>query len=78
MSGRAPFVTVSAVYQTETAAAVCVRETEDEGAPDIWLPLSQVTVTPLTRALFSGATPARGDLVEITAPEWLLLEKGLI
>lgn len=66
---RSDLTEIEVVYQTETALAICVRETEDEDDEDIWLPFSEIEVTGRRR---------RGGVVEITAPEWLLQEKGLI
>ena len=41
-----------------------------EGAADVWLTLSDVEMDP--------AEARRGDTVTLTAPERLLLDKGLI
>jgi hypothetical protein len=66
---------ISAQYQTETALAVCIRETET--GPDVWLPKAEIEVESRTRSLFD-TRPQRGEIVTITAPEWLLTEKGLL
>lgn len=58
---------IEVIYQTKTQLAVCVRETEDE--EDVWLPRSQVEIE---------GQHVRGHVVKLTAPEWLLTEKGLI
>lgn len=63
---------IAAIYQTENPIAVCVRETED--GPDVWLPASQVEVEPAVQSL----PLERGSVVTVTAPEWLLVERGLI
>lgn len=68
---------VEVIYQTRTpVGGVCVREAED--GPDIWLPASQVQIAPGDADLFSRGAPRRGGLAILTAPEWLLREKGLI
>ena len=67
MSDRQESVTV--VYQTETDMAVCV--TEEEGGKDVWLP----------KALINWDRDIdydRGDVLEITAPEWLLIRENLL
>ena len=63
---------IAALYQRETTVAVCVREVED--GPDIWLPASQVEIEPENEAI----PLARGSVVTVTAPEWLLMDRGLI
>lgn len=63
---RSDLADVQVIYQTSTERAVCVRETED--GPDVWLPLSEVEIEPLS--------PRRRDVVTLTGPEWLLTEKG--
>lgn len=65
---RSDLVDLQVIYQTSTERAVCVRETED--SPDVWLPLSEVEIEPLS--------PRRRDVVTLTGPEWLMTEKGLI
>lgn len=47
-----------------TASAILVTD----GGPEVWLPLSQIEVRETDKA----------DIVEITLPEWLALDKGLI
>lgn len=64
---RSDLADLMVIYQHATERAVCVRETED--GQDVWLPLSEVEVEGDTR---------RGKAVTLTAPEWLLTEKGLL
>lgn len=68
MKLKSNLLDIEVIYQTTTAKAVCIRETED--APDVWLPLSEVEVEP--------DEPRRGQAVTLTGPDWLLQEKGLI
>lgn len=75
-ASRRILLTVAAIYQTRTLRAVCVRQVED--GPDVWLPLSEITLEDGIGTLFAGTPPSRGELVSVTAPEWLLLEKGLL
>ena len=75
-ASRKTLLTVAAIYQTRTDRAVCVREVED--GPDIWLPRSETTIEDGLGTLFAGTPPARGEPVTVTAPEWLLIEKGLL
>ena len=58
---------ISVIFQHATARAVCVRETED--GEDIWLPLSQIEV---------DDDAERGEEIDLTAPDWLLEDKGLL
>ena len=62
------------IYQHRTDRAVCVRETED--GPDIWIPLSQCEIAPREADLLGGL--ARGRVAILTAPERVLMERGLI
>lgn len=75
-ASRRTLLSVAAIYQTRTARAVCIREVED--GPDIWLPRSEATIEDGIGTLFGGTPPARGEAVTVTAPEWLLAEKGLL
>jgi hypothetical protein len=50
----------------ETSQAVCVREYA--GAPEVWLPKSQIEI--------SRDDPRRG-VCTVTMPEWLAIEKEL-
>ena len=68
---RSNLIDLQVIYQTSTERAVCVRETED--GPDVWLPLSEVEVY-----RDDEARPARGDVVTLTGPEWLMVRKGLL
>lgn len=68
--GRNDTISVSLFFQTMTERAVCVRE--DIDGDDVWLPLSQIEMAG------DGDDYDRGDPIEIEAPEWLLLDKGLI
>ena len=53
-----------------TAAAILVSDT-GEAKDAVWLPLSQIEITP---------TPshASGSEVTVTVPEWLATERGLV
>ena len=61
---------VQAIFHASTDRAVCVRADEASDA-DIWLPLSQIEIVSLTGM-------ARGEVVTITGPEWLLVREGLV
>lgn len=58
-------IDLSVIIVHQTDRAVLVKDAEDAGA--IWLPLSLVEV---------DGEP--GELGEVTMPEWLAQEKGLI
>ncbi|HMR51223.1 MAG TPA: hypothetical protein PKA33_01535 [Amaricoccus sp.] len=68
---------VEVIYQTTRGRQHCIRETED--GRDIWIPVSETEIT-RRRAprLFDTSLPARGEIITVAAPEWLLMEKGLI
>ena len=66
---RSTLVDIEVVYQFETDKAVCIRE-DETSKRDIWLPKSQCEI--------NTPSPRRGDVVEITAEEWILTEKGLV
>lgn len=68
---KSDLVDIDVIFQTQTELAVCVR-TDEKSKKDIWLPKSACE--------FEGSVkPARrGDVVELTASEKLLTEKGLI
>ena len=68
---RSALIDLTVIYQTSTERAVCIRETED--GPDVWLPWSEVEVY-----RDDEARPARGDVVTLTGPEWLMMDKGLL
>lgn len=63
---KSDLVDVSVVLHHETPKAVLVS---DDGNRDrgVWLPLSQVEVE-----------HKKGGVVEVTMPEWLAIEKGLV
>ena len=61
---------VQAIFHASTDRAVCVRADEASDA-DIWLPLSQIEI-----AAPEGL--ARGEVVTITGPEWLLVWEELV
>lgn len=67
---------VTVIYQTATAGAVCVRETEN--GPDIWIPRSQGKVAAPQATLLGGAPLRRGQIAILTAREAVLIEKGLL
>jgi len=62
-----PTTTISVIFQHATERAICVRETED--GEDIWLPLSQIEV---------DDDADRGEVIDLTAPDWLLEDKGML
>lgn len=55
------------IFQIETERAICIRE--DERSGDTWLPKAECEI---------DGERVRGGVVTLTAPEWLLLDKGLI
>lgn len=59
---------VEVIYQTKTDKAFCVRKDEEDDE-DVWVPRSLGTIQP--------PSPKRGDVVTLTAPQWLLEDKGL-
>lgn len=61
---------VDVVFQTSTPMAICVRG-DDEGR-DVWLPRSLIRTRPKVNDML------RGDLVTVSAPEWLLEREGLV
>ncbi|MCV2870666.1 hypothetical protein OEW28_18795 [Defluviimonas sp. WL0002] len=65
---------IEVIYQHRTERAVCVRETED--GPDIWIPLSLCEIEPKGGDLFGGLS--RGRPAILTAPERVLVERGLV
>lgn len=60
---------VEAIYQTQTAEAICVRA-DESSREDIWLPKSFARI--------EGPRPERGEVVTIAAPGWLLTREGLL
>ncbi|WP_347311403.1 hypothetical protein [Defluviimonas sp. SAOS-178_SWC] len=65
---------IEVIFQHRTERAVCIRETE--GSKDIWIPLSQCEIAPKEKDLLGGLS--RGRIAVLTAPERVLIEKGLI
>lgn len=61
---------ITVIFQHQTELAVCIRETEDR--PDVWFPKSEVEIEAADGDL------RRGCVARLTAPERLLIEKGLI
>lgn len=59
---------IKVIFQHQTEAAICVRETED--SRDTWIPKSQCEIEP--------CHPRRGDAITLTASEKTLTEKGLV
>lgn len=55
----------------ETKLAILVSDDGDE-RHGVWLPKSQVEIAP------NPATGGSRAIVLVTAPEWLLLDKGLL
>lgn len=64
-------VDLQVMYQTRTDKAVCVNG-EKNLEKDVWLPLDETEV-------FEDLDLAiRGDLINVTIPEWLAEREGLI
>jgi hypothetical protein len=63
---KAPMVTLEVKMVEWTNLAILVTTGDDEEA--VWLPLSQVDAVP----------PCYGGWHEITIPEWIALDRGLI
>lgn len=68
-SHRSNLVDVEVIFQTSTPRAICIREIER--GPDIWIPRSQCEIDPRPENL------TRGDTATLTAPEPVLIEKGM-
>lgn len=64
---KSDLIDIEVIFQAATDRAYCVREFE--GGEDIWLPKSKCQI---------DGEEKRGAVVPLTAPEWLLMEKGLI
>ncbi len=62
---------VEMVWFAETPKAILVGETMDEKTA-IWLPKSQCEIEVIAEG------PRGKRIVEVTLPEWLAMEKGLI
>lgn len=65
-AGRSDLVDISVTLHHRTAKAVLVSDSGDRDKA-VWLPLSEIEIEDKGRGLF-----------EVTLPEWLALEKGLI
>lgn len=61
---------LTVIFQHRTDRAVCIRETED--GKDVWIPLSQCEIEGRDGDL------SRGCVATLTAPERVLIEKGLL
>lgn len=59
-------------FIAERPAALCVTKTDDEGEEEIWLPKYDRDGNRLI------SFQRRGHIVTLFAPEWLLVEKGLV
>lgn len=57
-------------YITETEIAIKVSSDEEEDDA-VWLPKSEIEFP-------AGDSPNGAGVIEISAPEWLLTEKGLL
>lgn len=68
MAGRSDLHDVPVKVRWHTDAAWCIANPEP-GKPDIWIPKSQCEIE-------RGEAPNEADI--LTAPEWLLIEKGLV
>jgi hypothetical protein len=62
---------VEVIFIHATERAVCIRA--QEGGREVWIPKSQCEI-----ATDAGGEPRRGRIATLTAPEGVLLEKGLI
>lgn len=69
MSTRGHLHTVDVVYLGKTPRAWMIS-TEEEG-PEIFVPKSTTQLSPDEDLTY-------GQVVSLTAPEWILIEKGLI
>jgi hypothetical protein len=69
--GNSDLVDVTVRVHAETKLAMLVS---DDGVEKnaVWLPRSQIEIAP------APGTGASRNIVLITAPEWLLIDKGLI
>ena len=76
MTDRITAATADAVFQTETPLAWCVRA--DDGGEDIWLPKSRARVDPTGGGTLLPDQLVRGAACTVSAPEALLIEKGLV
>ncbi len=71
MTGNSDLVDLTLHQHAETDRAVLVSDDGTE-ARAVWLPKSQIEIAPLP-----GTGGAKG-LVLVTAPQWLLEDKGLV
>lgn len=62
---------IEVVYVSQTDRAWLVKP--DEAADAVWVPKSQCQLE-----AEDGADPLPGDVVMLTAPSWILEEKGLV
>ena len=65
---RSNIIDLTVQFQHQTAAAVCIRETET--SDDIWIPKSRCEIDP--------DRPTRGQIITLTTDENTASEKGLI
>lgn len=71
MPGNSDLLDLTLQEHARTKLAILVSD-DGDAKRAVWLPLSQVEV-----AVAPGTGGARG-LVLVTAPQWLLLDKGLL
>ena len=64
---KSDLVDVTLTKHAETEKAILVSATGDKADAE-WLPLSQIEIE----------TIGKGGVFEVTMPEWLAMEKGLI
>lgn len=64
---------VEVIYQAQTEKAFCVRKHERD-KDDIWIPKAQAEIEPAE----PGTELYRGAAAVLSAPEPLLIEKGLV
>lgn len=62
---------VDVLFQHQTERAVCIRN--DADGDDIWIPKSQCEIEAQ-----DGGELRRGCIATLTAPENMLIEKGLV
>lgn len=60
-------VDIEVIYHNQTERGVLVAS--DEDAEPVWLPKSQIEIEDV---------PLRGQVMEVTLPQWLAEEKGLV
>ncbi len=70
---RSDLADIAVRFWHETSGAILVSET-DSSDDGVWLPKSKVEF--VCRGRPEG--PLRGDLIEVTLPQWLATEKGLV